>query len=172
MRLTLLVLAATLVVAASTACGGDGDDPAAGTTVSVDPSRQRPEPPADQSRWAQEVDDACKEWQDRIDAVAPPEDAESLEAWVADTLPLLRSQIEAVADVTPPVKEEEVRKAELFLEGLSGVEQALTRYLTAIRRGNTQAMEKALADANEAGSRTRAYAISLGVTQCGGYSGG
>jgi hypothetical protein len=166
-----LVLAATLVVAAGAACGGDGDEPAAETTA-VKVGAQRPEPPPDQSRWAQEVDGACKEWQDRIDAVPPPEDAESLEAWVADTLPLLREQIEAVAAVKPSAKEEEVRRAELFVNGLSAVEKALTRYLNAIRRGDTEGIEKALAAANEAGSQTRAYAISLDVTQCGGYSGG
>jgi hypothetical protein len=171
-RYVLLVLAATLVVAASTACGGDGDDPVAATTVSIDPSRQRPEPPADQSRWAQEVDSACKEWQDRIDAVAPPEDAESLEAWVAETLPLLRGQIEAVEAVKPSSKKEEEARAGLFLQGLTGVERALTRYLNAIRKGDTEAMETALAAANEAGSQTRGYAISLDVTQCGGYSSG
>ena len=33
-------------------------------------------------------------------------------------------------------------------------------------------MENALLAANEAGSRTRSYAISLDVTQCGGYEGG
>jgi hypothetical protein len=33
-------------------------------------------------------------------------------------------------------------------------------------------MEQALADASEAGSQTRAYAISLDVTECGGYSDG
>ncbi len=171
MRYVLLVLAAVLVTAAGTACGGD-DEPAAGTTVSIDPSRQRPEPPADQSRWAQEVDVACKEWQDRIDAVPPPEDAESLEAWVDQTLPLLRSQIEAVEAVKPSSKKEEEARAELFLQGLTGVERALTRYLNAIRKGDPDAMAKALADANEAGSQTRGYATSLDVTQCGGYSGG
>jgi hypothetical protein len=33
-------------------------------------------------------------------------------------------------------------------------------------------MEQALADASEADSRTRAYAISLEATECGGYSDG
>lgn len=172
MRRVLLVLAAALVAAAGTACGGDGDESAAETQTTVAPGTERPDPPADQSRWAQQIDEACKEWQDRIDAVPPPEDAESLEAWAAETLPLLREQIEAVAAVTPSTDEEEIRRAELFLTGLGDLERALTRYLNAIRRGNTQATEKALLDANEAGSRTRGYAISLDVTQCGGYSGG
>jgi hypothetical protein len=172
-RILLLVLAAALVVAAGTACSGDDDEAGdtAAATTSIDPSEQRPEPPPDQSRWAKEVDEACKDWQDRIDAVPPPEDAESLEAWVTETLPLLRSQIEAVAEVRPSAKEEEVRRAQLFVGGLSSLERALTRYLDAIRKENADAIEQALADASEAGSQTRAYAISLDVTQCGGYSG-
>ena len=89
MRFVLYVLAAVLVAAAGTACGGNGDEPAAGTATSTDPSSQRPEPPADQSRWAQDVDDACKEWQEQIDEIPPPDDAESLEAWAEETLPLL-----------------------------------------------------------------------------------
>jgi hypothetical protein len=173
-RFALSVLAATMAVAASTGCSGDDENGGApGTaaeTSAADVSATRPVPPPDQSRWAQEVDSACVTTQEQIDAIPAPTDATSLEAWGAQTLPLLHDQIEAVKAVKQSTKEEETRRAALFVESLEGIEQALTRYLDAIRAGDSEAVTAALADANEAGAQARAYALSLDVTRCGGYS--
>ena len=45
--------------------------------------RPAPSPAPNQSRWAGQVDAACKPWQERIDAVPPPTDAASLEDFLA-----------------------------------------------------------------------------------------
>jgi hypothetical protein len=209
------VLAAVLVMAASTGCSDDGSDsgevggttaPAAATTDTGGPTTTppttetspeattadattaqattaqetteetdttgRPEPPSDQSRWAAQVDDVCKPWQEKIDAVPPPTDVSSLEAWLGDTLPLVRKQVAAVKAVKPPAKAEEARRARLFIGALQKIERALTRYHAAIVANNAQAVQKWLSQANAAGAEARGYAASLDVTQCGGYRGG
>jgi hypothetical protein len=179
-RLAVPVLAAALVVAAS-GCGGDGED-AAGTTTgaaaisapatTAEDYQTRPTAPADQTRWASQVDAACAPWQEQIDAVAPPADATALARWLDDTLPLVRKQVAAVEAVKPPAKAEEAERAALFVAGLRKIERSLTRYRAAIETSDEEAVTKALADANAAGAETRAYALSLDVTECGGYSGG
>jgi hypothetical protein len=177
-RFAIFVLAATLVVAAGTGCSEDKQAQAPGTsgaqtTNPADTSATRPKPQADQSRWAKQVDVACKPWQKRIDAVStPPTDAASLQRWLERTLPLVRGQIAAVKAVKPPVKEDEARKVTLFLGAVQKTERALTRYLAAIRANASAKVRKALADAGAAGAATRAYAVSLDITQCGGYSSG
>ncbi len=77
-----------------------------------------------------------------------------------------------VEAIKPPVKEEEARRAKLFVGGLHKLEAALTRYLAAVRAGDPEKLEQAVADATAAGAETRSYAASLGLTQCGGYSTG
>ncbi len=72
----------------------------------------------------------------------------------------------------PPVKEDEARKVTLFLGAVQKIERALTRYLAAIRENAPAKVRKALADASSAGAAARAYAVSLDITQCGGYSNG
>ena len=177
MRLAFPVLAAALAVAAGTGCGGGDDaaDDGAATVTAVapapPPSDPRPEPPADQGRWARQVDEACRPWQERLDALAPPSDAASLERWLADALPLIRRQAAAVEAVKPPAKPDEAKRAALFSGSLRKIERSLTRYLGAVRKGDAEAIEAALAEANAAGAAARSYAVSLDVTQCGGYSG-
>jgi hypothetical protein len=178
------VLAATLVLAAGTGCSDDGDqDSAAGSTGAASASATtqtaitsqsdpRPEPPADQSRWSKQVDTACKPWQERIDALAPPASATELERWLGDLLPLVRKQVRAVAAIKPPAKPSEAKKAALFVESITKLERSLTRYDAAITAGDTDAIQRSLQDANAAGAAARGYAVSLDVTQCGGYSGG
>lgn len=183
MRFALSLLAALLVLAAGSGCSDDGDDGSASATTAdaaaTEPepaattqSGPRPKPPEDQSRWAKQVDAACKPWQDRINAVPPPADAAGLERWLADTLPLVRKQVAAVKAVKPPVKAEEARRAKLFVAGLEKLERSLIQYRAAIRAGKPAAVQKAVVDANAAGSETRGYAVSLDVTECGGYSAG
>ena len=89
-----------------------------------------------------------------------------------ETLPLVRKQLAAVAAVKPPAKKSEAERAALFIAGLRKVERGLTRYRAALRDGDAEAVQQALAEANAAGTETRGYALSLGVTQCGGYSSG
>jgi hypothetical protein len=191
----LAVLAATLVVAAGAGCSDDDDDGvAAGTTTTaattaveepaattaeeptstqpVGPTATRPEPPADQTRWAQQVDAACKPWQERIDALAPPADPAELEPFLADAVPLARRQVAAVAAVKPPTGAAEARQAALFLAALRDLERGLTRYLAAIRRDDAEAVQVALTQAGSAGAQVREYAVALDVTECGGYGGG
>jgi hypothetical protein len=74
--------------------------------------------------------------------------------------------------VKPPVKQSEAERAALFVAGLRKVERGLTRYRAALADGDAEAVQQALAEANAAGTETRGYALSLGVTQCGGYSNG
>ena len=176
----LSVLAAALVVAAGTGCSSDDDGasdgasaptPAAESTPAAT-TEARPEPPEDQGRWARQVDVACKPWQGRIDAVAPPAGAADLDRWLGQTLPLVRKQVAAVEAVKPPVKTSEAERAALFVAGLRKVERGLTRYRAALSGGDTEAVQQALAEANAAGTETRGYALSLAVTQCGGYSSG
>ncbi len=177
MRFAFSVLAAALVVAAGTGCS---EDKQAGSSTSgsqstspADATATRPTPPEDQSRWAQQVDDACKPWQEKIDAVSPaPSDVASLQSWLEQTLPLLREQLAAVKAVKPPAKADEARKRNLFSNALHKTERALTRYLSAIRADAPAKVRKALADAGAAGAAARAYAVSLDLTQCGGYSSG
>jgi hypothetical protein len=181
----LICALATALVVALGGCGGDDDDAGATTasppgspaTTSDQPMTTeehdvRPEPPADQSRWASQVDAACKSWQERIDAVAPPLDATALERWLTETLPLARKQLAAVEQVKPPAKADEAERAKLFVGGLQKLERALTRYLAALRAGDAEAIQRALAEANAAGTETRGYALSLDVTECGGYASG
>lgn len=180
MRSTLSVVAASLALAASTGCGDDEPSGGEGTrgaasepaATTAPETATRPDAPPDQSRWASQVDAACRPVQQQIDALAPPTDAASLETWVEQVLPLARKQVAAVKAVKPSVKEDELRKAKLFIESLQGIERGLTSYLAALRKGNTAAIEEALKEANAAGAQARAYAISLELTECGGYSGG
>jgi len=171
------MLAATLAVAAASGCSGDkGSEPATtGTTVAdaaTTTSGARPEAPDDQSRWSAQVDSACEPSQERIDAIAPPAGAGDLDRWLSQTLPLVRDQLAAVEAVKLPAKESESRRASLFVRGLRKVERGLTRFQTAIRANDAPAVQRALAEANAAGAETRSYALSLGVTLCGGYSTG
>jgi hypothetical protein len=178
-RLALPVLAAALVVAASGCGDEDGDGAPAtstaasgATTAANEDYQTRPTAPADQTRWASQVDAACAPWQEKIDAVAPPADATALTRWLDETLPLVRKQVAAVEAVKPPAKAKEAERAALFLAGLRKIERSLTRYRAAIEASDEDAVTKALADANAAGAETRGYALSLDLTQCGGYSGG
>jgi hypothetical protein len=169
----LSVLAAALVVAAGTGCSQDKQAQSPGTTGATTTVSTRPKPLPNQSRWAKQVDSACKPWQKQIDAVTPaPTDTASLTKWLERALPLVRKQVAAVDAVKPPAKEEEARKVTLFVDGLQKTEGALTRYLAAIRANQPAKVRKALADASAAGPATRAYAVSLDVTGCGGYASG
>jgi hypothetical protein len=175
-RSAFAVLAATLVAVAATGCSSDdsnGSDAAATTAAEAATTTQsaetRPEPPADQSRWAQEVDEACKPWQERIAKVAPPAGSEELERYLGDTLPLIRKQVDAVDAVALPANEAEARRARLFVAGLRKLETALTHYRAALRASDAEATEQALRDANAAGLEARGAVAGLGVTQCGGY---
>jgi hypothetical protein len=173
-RFVLSVLAATLVVAAGTGCSEDKQAEAPTTsTPTTTPVVTRPKPGPHQSGWAKAVDDVCKPWQERIDAVSPqPTDTASLQAWLERTLPLVRKQIAAVKAVTPPAKAGEARKVRQFLDSLQKTERALTRYLTAIQANAPAKERRALAEAAASGATTRAYAMSLNITQCGGYASG
>lgn len=176
MRLALSVLAAALVVVAGSGCSGDKNSEAVTTgTVADSPtttSDTRPEAPDDQSRWSAQVDSACAPSQERIDAIAPPAGAEDLDRWLSETLPLVRNQLAAVEAVKLPAKESEAKRAALFVRGLRKVERALGRFRTAINANDAKAIHQALAEANAAGTETRGYALSLGITRCGGYSAG
>jgi hypothetical protein len=174
-KLALSVLAAALAVAAGTGCSEDkqAQAPGTSTTQTTNPTATRPKPLPNQSRWAKQVDSACKPWQERIDAVTPaPTDAASLQKWLEHALPLVRDQIAAVKSVKRPAKADEERKVTLFLGSLQQTERALTRYLAAIQANKPAKVRKALADAGAAGAATRAYAVSLDITGCGGYSSG
>lgn len=187
MRSTLSVLAASLVLAAGAGCGDDEPSGGGATTTApaateagptttapeqtTESTETQPEAPPDQSAWAAQVDEACEPVQEQIDALPPPTDAASLETWVAQVLPLVREEVAAVKAVKPPVDAEEAREARLFVKSLERLEGALTRYLDGLRTSDTAAVEQALADANAAGAEARAYAVSLDVTRCGGYSG-
>ena len=59
-----------------------------------------------------------------------------------------------------------------FLESLQTTERALTRYLTAIQANAPAEERRALAEAAASGAAARAHAVSLNITQCGGYSSG
>ena len=183
MRFGLSVLAAVLVLAAGSGCSDDGDDGSASATTAdaaaTEPepaatiqSGPRPKPPEDQSRFAKQVDEACKPWQAKIDALAPPTTAAQLELWLAELLPLVRNQVSAVKAVKRPAKQAEARKAALFIENITKLERSLTRYQAAIRAVDNAKIQRSLREANAAGAASRAYALSLGVTECGGYSGG
>ena len=173
------MLAAAALAAASTGCGG-GDDEAAepGATTaastaapaeSTESVSTRPEPAPDQGRWAQQVDDACREWQERIDAVPAPTDAESLRSWSEATLPLVRKQLAAVKDVKPPSQAVQRRTAGLFLQALGDLEHGLTHFGAALRANDAGKVQTALTEVNQAGSKARTYATSLGLTECGGF---
>ena len=173
-------LAATLLLVAAGGCGG-GDDNAAATSpqpattaaaATTEAAETRPEPPVGQSRWAQQVDAACKPWQTKIDAVAPPASAADLERWLSDTLPLVRKQVAAVEAVKPPTAAAAAEQAALLVRNLRIVEGALTRYRAAIRSGDADAARDALAEAGAAGTEARTIALAAGVTACGGYSSG
>jgi hypothetical protein len=183
-RPIISVLAASLALAAGTGCGDE--EPAGGGATTTTPAateattapaettesmETQPEAPHDQSAWAAEVDEACEPVQRQIDALPPPTDAASLETWVAQVLPLVREEVAAVKAVKPPGDAEEAGEAKLFVESLERLEGALTRYLGGLRANDTAAVEQALADANAAGAEARALALSLDVSECGGYSG-
>jgi hypothetical protein len=175
MRLALPLVAATLVITGGTGCGAnDAQSPGTSTSPASTAQSTRPKPPAHQSRWARQVDVACKPWQKRIDAVTPaPVDTISLKKWLGRALPLVRKQIAAVEAVKPPADEGEARKVSVFLGALQKTERSLTDYLAAISaNASANVQQKALADASRTGSTARAYAQSLNITQCGGYSSG
>jgi hypothetical protein len=168
-RSAFLVLAVALVVAAGTGCSGNGRADGTGTST----ASTRPKPLPSQSRWAKQVDAACKPWQKRIDAVTPaPTNTASLPIWLEQALPLIRKQIAAVKAVKPPAKQGEARKVTRFLDSLQRTERALTRYLAAIRENAPAKARKAFADATASGAVARIQAASLDVAKCGGYSSG
>ena len=192
MRSTIAVLAAALAAAASTGCSEDTraggttattraattqttpTETTTGTTTEATSSGQsdtRPAPPPDQSRWARQVDAACAPLQAKIDALAPPSDAASLEAWLADVVPLVHAQVAALKAVKTPIKAGEKLRTRLFLASYARLETALKQYLAAIESGDGNKLQAALVSANAAGASTRTYARSLDVTACGGYSG-
>jgi hypothetical protein len=182
-RSTLTVLAASLVLAAGAGCGDDEPSGEGAATTAVteatttaatttEAAETQPEAPPDQSSWAAQVDEACEPVQRQIDALPPPTDSASLETWVGKVLPLVREEVAAVKAVKPPADAALAREAERFVESLEQLEGALTRYLKGLRENNTAAVERALADANAAGAEARTLALSLDVTECGGYSGG
>jgi hypothetical protein len=182
-RFAFSVLAAMLVLAAGSGCSDDGDEGSTSATTDgaalTEPepaatiqSGPRPKPPADQSRWAKQVDAACRPWQARIDGLAPPRTAAELEPWLGELLPLVRTQVSAIKDVNPPAKQDEAKKAALFIQNITKLERSLTRYQAAIRAGDNAKIQRALREANAAGAASRGYALSLDVTECGGYSGG
>lgn len=118
------------------------------------------------------MDAACKPWQGRIDALFPPADASQLQNWLDQLLPLLRKEVVAVNAVKPPAKESDAKTAALFTANLKKLERGLTRYRAAVVAGDQKAVEQAILEANAAGAAARAYALSLDVTECGGYEGG
>jgi hypothetical protein len=170
------VLAAILVLAAGAGCGGgDGDEPTAdrGTaafTLTQSAAETRPEAPADQSTWAREVEAACESWQERLDALEPPTDAAELGAFLDQALPLIRGQVEAVQSVEPPP--DAVADSQRLVAQLRRVADALGRYGEAVQEQDAAGAQTALAEAGAAGTEARASASELGVTRCGGYSGG
>ena len=99
-----------------------------------------------------------------------PCDASGLQRWLDDLLPLVRKQVRAVTAVKPPAKQSEAKKVALFIENMTKLERSLTRYRAAIETGDTEAIQRSLQEANAAGAASRAYALSLDVTECGGYS--
>lgn len=194
MRSAVAVLAAAVVVAAGAGCSDDPTD-AAGTTGTtatettsttgttptetetkpeetqpVTTSGERPEPPPDQSRYAAQVDDACRPYQEQIDDLPVPTDLITLERYFDAALPLARKQIVAVKAVKAPTNAEELRRSKLFVASLTELERALTRYLAAVRADNAEKVQATLTAANAAGAATRGYAASLDITACGGYS--
>jgi hypothetical protein len=179
-RLALPALAAAVAVAAGAGCGGgEGEDPAAAPTAATTSSQvvtedytPRPTAPADQTRWASAVDDVCRPWQKKIDAIPPPADADALAAWLDKTLPLVRKQVAAVEAVTPPAQADEAARVTRFVAELRKIEESLSRYRHAFGAGDQEAIQRALADANAAGAKAREQALALDVTQCGGYAAG
>lgn len=130
-----------------------------------------PEVREDQSRWAEQVDEACAEWQEQIDAIPPPSNEADLDRTLAAALPLIRGQIDAVRAVKPSADEEEARLAGLFIAGLRRTERAMRRYLEAVRGSDPEAVKEVVAAVNAAGSQTRAYAVALNLSRCGAGSG-
>ena len=180
------VLAAAVLLVAAGGCGGDGDDATATGAQPTTPTmaatteaatttkaaETRPEPPEDQGRWARQVDAACKPWQAKIDAVAPPASATDLDRWLGAALPLVRKQVAAVEAVKPPTAAATAEQAALLLRNLHIVERALTSYRAALSAGNADAAKDALAEAGAAGIEARTTAVAAGVTACGGYASG
>jgi hypothetical protein len=171
MRLTLSALAATLVVV-GTACSGTQQAQGPGTST-ASTNATRPKPLPNQSRWAKQVDVACKPLQERLDAVRPaPTNTASLQVWLKRALPLVRKQIAALKAVKPPTRRDEARRVTMFIDSLHRTERALTRYLAASRANAPAEARKAFANASASGAAARTEAESLDVTKCGGYSSG
>jgi hypothetical protein len=169
------VLAAALLAVAGTGCSEDkqAQSPTTTSSPTTTAAVSRPKPGPHQSRWAKQVDAACKPWQKRIDAVTPqPTDTASLKPWLERALPLVRKQIAAVKAVKRPAKAGEADKARQFLDSLETTERALTRYVTTTNARVTAKANQALTEAGAAGATARAYAAALNVTQCGGYERG
>ena len=165
MRIVLAALAAGLVVIASAGCG----DNKATTTAAATRPTQLPT----QSRWAKQVDVACKPWQNRIDAITPPPTTvASLQAWLTRALPLVRKQVAVVERVQPPASASQARKVTRFLTSLTQTERALTRYLAAVNAKSQSRAQTALTAAATSGAKARTLAQSLDITKCGGYSTG
>jgi hypothetical protein len=76
-----------------------------------------------------------------------------------------------VKRVTPLPEGDEADTARGFVDSLTEVERALTRYQAALARNDAPAAQQALAESGAAGAQARSEASTLGVTECGGYSG-
>ena len=189
MKPLLPVLVAAIVVAAGTACSGDDDpaDPAAATdaeatftltgqttddtAAQTEAAEAGPESAPVQSAWAREVDSACRSSQERLDALEPPAGT-SIEDFMAEAVPLMREQIEAVEAVDVRPGSAEARSAAQLVAEMRGVEAGLRRYADALRANDGAAAQAALLEAGTAGAEARRRASALGLTACGGFAGG
>jgi hypothetical protein len=183
MTRALGVVAAALAAAALSGCMGDGGgeaaDPvtepqAASTSPSTTTSEagtgtdaQRAQPASAQSRWANQVDKACRRWQEQIEAVEPPSDPAAVAPALAQTLPLIRKEIAAVKSVREPETRDEARTARLFVRSLERLERALKKYLRAVRGNDDTAVAASLVEIDAAGTQARTYALVLELTHCG-----
>ena len=99
--------------------------------------------------------------------------AAGLERWLGDMLPLVRKQVARSRRSSRPSRQRRPAERSSSSRASTKLERSLIPYRAAITAGNPAAIQRQLwRMRTPRAPTTRGYAVSLDVTECGGYSSG
>jgi hypothetical protein len=135
----------------------DDDEPAPATTET--------ETSGPKSTWAEQADAVCGEAQGRIDALPQPTDPLSAAAQIGQVSAIVREEIAALRELEPPAgQEERVRR---FIGALGRGANSLDRLVQAMTDQDEDAVDRFIAEGENAAEQAQREADALGLTVCG-----